>query len=253
MASFTSALLGTGLGVYQAIDGAKRKKDAMRELNEYDRQKLDNAYEDVSLSLEGNDLLRDENARASAGIIDAASNAGSRAIIGAAPRVSAAVNNLNTAAARNLDDQINRREYAIAGDNARIEGITENRDNANIAALSSEANAGRQDMFSGMLGAASGLGYAARNYTPGINPEVESVTPYNFNPSGLATIPVPEMPITATPPPTLPPAAGSSYWPSKEALPFFDFKNSFSVPKSVPGPSSYNPFAGFPNYFNTYS
>lgn len=226
-------LLGTGLGAYQAIDGAKRKREAMNELDAYKRQKLDNAYEDVSLSLEGNDLLRDENARASAGIIDAASNAGSRAIIGAAPRVSAAVNNLNTAAAKNLDDQDNRREFAIAGDNARIEGVTESRDNANIAALSSEANAGRQDTWNGMLGAASGLGYAARSYVPGEREDVVAVTD-TAQPAGITPIPAPT--ISATP------LAGTT-----------PYMNPSPPTYRGAGPNPYNPFAGFPNYFNTYS
>lgn len=231
MASITSSILGTGLGVYQAIDGAKRKREAMNELDAYKRQELDNAYEDMSLSLEGNDLLRDENARASAGIIDAASNAGSRAIIGAAPRVSAAVNNLNTAAARNLDDQNNRIEFAIAGDNARIEGLTEARDNANIAALSSEANAGRQDTWNGMLGAASGLGYLARSYVPA---EREDANELQLGtPNGVT--PASNIPITATPLP------GSS-----------PYMNPTPPTYRGAGPSPYNPFAGFPTSFNPY-
>lgn len=179
MASVATSLLGTGLGVYQAIDGANRAREAKRELNEYDRQILDNAFKNVQIQTEGIDLMRDENARNSASIIDAASNSGARGIIGAAPRVVAASNAMNAEAARNLDDQYARRDYAIAGDNARIEGIIENRDNANIAALSSQANAGRQDFFSGALGAASGLAYGARNIDFGFEDEAGNTGSWN--------------------------------------------------------------------------
>lgn len=223
-------LLGTGLGAYQAISGNKMRRDAERELNDYDRQALDNAFKDISISTEGVDLMRDENARASGNLIDAASNAGSRAIIGAAPRVSAATNNLNAGIANYLDEANNRREYAIAGDNARIENIIENRDIANINALNNTANTGRQDVWSGIMGAASGLGSVARNYTPGEREDVVAVT-NNAQPAGLTPLPTPT--ISATP------LAGAYMNPPANY--------------GTASPSPYNPFAGFPSYFNSYS
>lgn len=163
MAAVTSAVLGTGMGLYQAFSGNKQKNEANRALSEYERQELDNAYKDIQISTMGSDLLREENARTSAGLIDAMQQGGSRAIIGGVPKVVGATNQINQQAAKMLDDQMMNRDYAIAGDNARIEGITENRDNANINALSSQAQAGQQDMWSGIMGTASGLAYGAKN------------------------------------------------------------------------------------------
>ena len=111
----------------------------------------------------GSDLLREENARTSAGLTDALQQSGTRGIIGGIPRVVSATNQINQDAAKLLDDQQQRREYAIAGDNARIEGITEDRDNGNIAGLSSQVDAGRQDMWDGIMGGLSGAQMATKD------------------------------------------------------------------------------------------
>lgn len=165
MAAVSSAIIGgSGLvmsGV-QAIDGMNRSKKAQRELNNYERQELDNAFENVQISTMGADLMREEGARTTANLVDATQMGGARTVIGGIPRVVGASNEINREAAKMLDDQVQRREYAIAGDNARIEGITENRDNANINALSSQVDAGRKDMWSGFGSALSSAAYMGR-------------------------------------------------------------------------------------------
>lgn len=167
MAAVTSAVIGVaglGMSAYQAIDGANRQKKAQRELNNYERQELNNAFENVQISTMGSDLLREENARTTANLVDATQMGGARTIIGGIPRIVGTSNEINREAAKMLDDQVRQREYAIAGDNARIEGITENRDIANINALSSQVEAGRQDMWSGFGSALSSAAYMGRGF-----------------------------------------------------------------------------------------
>ena len=198
MAAVTSAIVGAaglGMSAYQAIDGKNRQKKAQRELNNYERQDLNNAYENIQISTMGSDLLREENARTSSNLVDATQMGGARTIIGGIPRIVGATNNINQEAAKLLNDQVQKREYAIAQDNARIEGITENRDIANIAGLSSQIDAGRQDMWSGFGSALSSAAYMGRGlkemkgedtgkgFNPGntnVNPELDwkSKTPY---------------------------------------------------------------------------
>ena len=160
MAAATAiGLGGLALSGIQAIDGANRSKKAKNELNDYERQELNNAYENISVSTMGSDLLREENARTSANLVDATQLGGARSIIGGVPRITATTNDINREASKMLDDQVRQREYAIAGDNARIEGITENRDISNINALSSQVDAGRQDMWAGFGSALSSAAY----------------------------------------------------------------------------------------------
>jgi hypothetical protein len=191
-AAITSAALGVGMAGYQIYQGSQQKKEGQRELSEYERQELDNAFKEISISTYGSDLLREENARTSAGLIDAARQGGSRSIIGAIPKVVGATNQINQQAAKLIDDQAINREYAIAGDNARIEGITENRDIQNINAIGSKIQAGNQDMWSGMMGVASSLAYANRNInsakgTPAERMQLEGTA--TTNPNGVVVVP----------------------------------------------------------------
>ncbi|WGK93785.1 MULTISPECIES: hypothetical protein [Flavobacterium] len=165
MAAVTSAIIGgigVGLSAYQAIDGANRSRKAKNELSDYERQTLDNAYKDIQISTMGSDLLREENARTSANLIDATQLGGIRGVIGGIPKIVGTTNQINQQAAQMLDGQVQKRDYAIAQDNARIEGITENRDIANIAGLSSQVETGRQDMWNGFSSALSSAAYLGR-------------------------------------------------------------------------------------------
>src|SRR5690606_6322826 len=54
-----------------------------------------------------------------------------------------------------LDNQVQTRDRLIAQDNVNLRGVRENRDIQNLSAISSEYNAGNQDVWSGFLGAAS--------------------------------------------------------------------------------------------------
>ncbi len=165
MAAATTAILGglgLGLSAYQAIDGANRSRKAKNELSDYERQTLDNAYKDIKISTMGSDLLREENARTTADMVNATQLGGTRAIIGGIPKIVGTTNQINQQAAQMLDGQVQKRDYAIAQDNARIEGITENRDIANIAGLSSQVETGRQDMWNGFSSALSSAAYLGK-------------------------------------------------------------------------------------------
>ena len=190
MAAITSAVIGGAglvMGGIKAIDGAKRSKNAKNELNAYERETLDNAFKDISISTMGSDLLREENTRTSAGLTDALQQSGTRGIIGGIPRVVAATNEINQQAAKMLDDQVQNREYAIAGDNVRIEGMKERRDNDNIGALSSQVDAGRNDMWDGIMGGINAAGSMANSLgglSSGARQAVDSVS--TLNPQAIA-------------------------------------------------------------------
>ncbi len=190
MAAVTSAVIGVGTAAYTIANAEKRKKEARRELSDYERQTLNNAFEEMAISTEGLDLMRDDNAAATAGAVEAARGAGTRGIIGALPGIVGASNDVNAETARYLDDLNNRRNYAIAGDNARIEGITENRDTQNINALSSQIISANQDRWNGIMGLGSSIaaGSRALNREAPVNPTVE---PINANPAGIVPMGAP--------------------------------------------------------------
>ena len=167
MAIGTAAAIGAGTGLltsgFQAYQGYEKNKKAERDLSEYQRQELKNNYEDVQISTLGSDLMRDENGRTTASLVDASRGGGLRGIFGGIPKIQEYNSNENQKAQVQLDDQFNKRQYAIAEDNSRLQNIKEMRDRENIAGMSSQAQAGRQDMWSGALGLAKSTMYAADN------------------------------------------------------------------------------------------
>jgi len=155
------AIIGLGLGIAQTIQGSKDKKDAQGELNAYERSALDNAYKNIQISTVGSDLMKEESQRTTANLTDATRAAGLRGVLGGIPKIQAQNNLANQEARKYLDDQVNQRQYAIAEDETRLRRYKEDRDIANIGALSSQVNAGKQDMWNGINGmytAASSIG-----------------------------------------------------------------------------------------------
>ncbi len=165
MAAGTAALIAGGVGLLsngaKIFEGKNRMRDAQNELNGYERQELNNAFKNVQISTSGSDLIKEESARTTASLIDSVSNSGVRGVLGGIPKIQQYNNNANQEARSYIDNQIQKRDYAIAEDEARIRGIKENRDNSNISALSSQVEAGRQDMWNGIEGVAqSGISLA---------------------------------------------------------------------------------------------
>ena len=150
-------------GAYNMIQGAKQRKDAKNELDNYKRQELKNVAEDLQVSTLGADRQREEQARLSANQIDALQGAGTRGIIGGLGRVEAGSQAVNADIAANLDEQQKQIDAMKSEDDARIRGIQENREIGDINALSSQYNAGNEAMQMGIGQTIGGSG-AIANY-----------------------------------------------------------------------------------------
>ena len=121
-----------------------------------------------------------------ANAVDALRNGGTRGIA-MIPQVVANSNRQNQEIRAYLDDQVTKRNYAIAGDKTAIRGMKEERENADLAGLGQQMQVGRQDMWSGFRGLASSGMYAANNIDfQGSNPQVSGVESY-LKPSGLVS------------------------------------------------------------------
>lgn len=158
------ALGGLAMGGYQAYQGAQNAKKANRAINNYDRQDLDksNPYENMQISTVGSDVMNEQNQINSANAIEAMRAGGSRGIA-MLPSVTAQNNQANQNTRAYLDDQVTKRNYAIAGDKTNIRGMKEDRENADLAGLGQQLQTGRQDMWSGIRSIGSSAMYAANN------------------------------------------------------------------------------------------
>lgn len=186
MAAITSTALGVGMAGYQLYQGNKQKKDAENALKNYKRQDLDNAFQNVKISTVGSDLMREESQRTSADLVNNLRNAGSRSVLAGIPQIAAQNNSMNRQAQKYLDDQVVKREYAIAGDRVKTRDMQENREIGDLAGIGNAIQTGRQDMWNGIRGVGSSLMYGARNIDFG-GGERDTAEPLNLPNSAPST------------------------------------------------------------------
>lgn len=144
-----ASVIGAGFGIYQSIQGAKEKRNAERALNDYERQELTNIAEGQQVSTLGSKLKREEAVRQASGQISALQGAGIRGFLGGFGRVTKDTNQTMDETAANLDMQQKQIDLMEAEDDVRIRNMQENREIGDLSALSSQAQAGKQDMYSG--------------------------------------------------------------------------------------------------------
>jgi|GEM_PF-2103906 len=163
-ATIAATALSTGLAGAKTVTAMKERRRAKRALDNYERQELDNAFENVQISTIGSDLMREDNARNMATATETIAQAGDRAIVGGLPKIVAQTNIANQQARNYLDDQVIKRDYAMGQDQQQIRAMQESRDNANISALSSQYNAANKDMWDGIQGLGSTVIQGVRAY-----------------------------------------------------------------------------------------
>lgn len=156
--SIISGGLGLAGGLYQTLQGARQEKEASRALADYERQQLNNVANNVEVSTLGADIQRQEQSRLASSQIDALRGGGTRALLGGLGRVEAGNQAVNQRIAADIDMQQKQIQQLQAEDEARIRAMRENRENADIAALSSQVQAGRQDMWGGIGNMVRGVG-----------------------------------------------------------------------------------------------
>lgn len=149
--------LGLAKGVYDTFSAKKRQDQYQDELDAYQRQTLENSYKNMPISTIGTKLMLEESSRNMATAMNSIGNAGTRAIIGATPKLVAEQNNVNRTIQKELDDQVIKRDYAIAADDGRIRDMQEQRENADLAGLGNAVDVARQDANTGMNTALNGL------------------------------------------------------------------------------------------------
>jgi len=142
---------GLGLSAYQMYQGNQQSKQAANALKNYKRNDLTNAYENNQISTVASDYAAERNDQMSADMVDSSRNGGIRAIFGGIPKIQSINNSANQDTINSLNDQVLRRQDNISQDNIRIRGVKEDRDNQNIAGMSSQQQAGEQNKWSGMM------------------------------------------------------------------------------------------------------
>jgi hypothetical protein len=184
--------VGAGLGIYQAIKGSEEKNNARSALANYKRQELENVQKERTVSTLGANIQREEQARLAATQVSALQAAGTRGLVGGLGRVEVGNQNVNQQIGANLDMQQKEIDAAIAQDDANIRGMQESRENADISALSSQYQSGKQDENTGIGNAVMGVGMLGNSLSamgqPTTQQEQQQVAS-TMQPAGFATSP----------------------------------------------------------------
>lgn len=177
-----------GLGIYNIIRGSKEQRDAQKALENYQRQELNNAYDNVQVSTRGADLQREEQARLASSQVDALQGAGTRGLVAGLGRVETGNQRVNLGIGANLDEQQKAIDQMKAEDDVRIRMMQENREQNDINALSSQYQAGKQDANMGMGNIVQGFGSLGNQIGFNrMNPNVQNTA----NPSSASPLVIP--------------------------------------------------------------
>jgi len=152
-----AALVGTGISAIQAIGASKEKNASKRAMENYEVYEPTNTAKDISISSVGADIRREESARTVSSLTDIAKGMGARGAWGLIPKIQGNANKVEGDIATDYGDKFEKRDYAIAAAEEKINDWKVGRDNTNISALSSQYNAANQDLNKGLWGMASGL------------------------------------------------------------------------------------------------
>jgi len=176
--------LGLADGIYKAIDGGNKMREARREMEDYERQKFTNVADGMQVSTLGSDLERQEQARLSASQNQMLQDGGTRAMVGGLGKVQAGNQAVMAKTGAELDQKKKEIDMVRAEDQARIRTMQEEREKADLLALSSQYQSGKQDQNmgfgnivqgAGMLG--HGIGYANKPAPTGVQGQMN----YNVN------------------------------------------------------------------------
>jgi hypothetical protein len=180
-----SAGLGIGGGLFSTISGAIQAREAREALQNYERQELQNMAEGLQASTLGSDLAREEAGRLAMGQVDALQAGGQRTLLGGLGRVEARNTDLNRQIGADLDMQQRQIDQQVMAENQRIRQMQEQRENADIAALSSQINTGNQNMMGGIGNIIQGAGMMGGIL--GTKPEQPDSLPVPFGTPGFDT------------------------------------------------------------------
>lgn len=162
--ALASGVASTGLGIAGSIKGGKEKKRIRREAANMKETPLTNIADELKVSTVGAKLRQEGQSALEATQTASLQEAGTRAIGVGAGRVAAGSQAVNRDIAVGLEEQQQNIDQVRAQDSQRIQMTKEQRQQAKLAALSSQYNAANVQQQQGMANAVSGLGMAASSF-----------------------------------------------------------------------------------------
>ena len=171
----TAAVLGVATSAYQTVDNINRANSAKKQIENAQRQTLENPAKNIQISTEASEQQTKANLINVATSVEALRRSGTREVLGGIPRVTEASILAQDQISQDLDIQARERDYAIAAGEERLQAIREQRERDALLGLGQELNAARQNIVTGIGDFASST--LAFRSIYGTNPQ----TPFGTN------------------------------------------------------------------------
>jgi len=167
-AATTIAIVGASVaaaaGGAQAISGAVRAKRAKRDLENYERQEVNDLANEMRVSDLGEQRNVENVMQSEANQTEAVQAGGSRAVIGATSGIQANTSNALAASAVRTDEKLAGLQNAKYQEKVRRFNTVEARQNQDIAGMANEMQAGRAAVQQGLGTIAGGVASGATAY-----------------------------------------------------------------------------------------
>ena len=144
------AAIAGAAGIAKTAIGAAQASRARRALDKFKRQELTNIAEGLTVSTLGADLQTQEAQRRFATSVDALRSGGVRGVVGGLAQQEAQQQVLQRQIAADLDQQQRQIDMVRAQDEARIQGMREQRESFDYQQLLGQQAAGRQQIGAGI-------------------------------------------------------------------------------------------------------
>ncbi len=172
-AAVTGVAISAAVAGYSIYQGEKKKKEAEVAHKNIDIPTLENVYQDLPISTVGSDFLKEQNSRTTSQLVGASRNAGIRGVLSAVPKIQSFSNDANREGQAYLDNQVQDRNRLIASDNQRIQGMEEQRYNAELAGIGQLMEVGQAYTDQGIRGLRNTAISGAKNIEAGRNQGTE--------------------------------------------------------------------------------
>ena len=159
-----SAILGTGMNVAGAISQGKQAKNYAKQIQNYQRQKLVNPYNNLQVSTLGADRQQEDLARTMTTYGNLAALSGTRGIASLLPNLTQSQNDQSAKIAANLDEQQKQIDQLKAQGDMQVQGMMEQRQNNDLLGLGQAyqtATTNQQNNWNQVAQGVGTLGYAA--------------------------------------------------------------------------------------------
>ena len=138
-------VISMGTSLIGAIGAGKKAKEVEKQIENYQRQTLENPYANLQVSTAGADLQRADIARSVATGIDKLALGGSRALIGGSVNMIDQQIAQEQKIASDLDQQYNQNEQLKAQGEGLVQNMQERREEGDLQGLGNALNTYRQE------------------------------------------------------------------------------------------------------------